>query len=104
SLYVVLIYNHSYLLPFPTRRSSDLRSSLRSVIWFSWHRHSCLSRFRRRLQTADRQECLSYLFPSAFALGRTVTGNANKLMKPSRSEEHTSELKSPDHIVCRLLL
>src|SRR5207244_10781539 len=23
---------------------------------------------------------------------------------PSRSEEHTSELQSPDHIVCRLLL
>src|SRR5438552_5430190 len=24
--------------------------------------------------------------------------------KPSRSEEHTSELQSPDHLVCRLLL
>src|SRR5258708_28453673 len=24
--------------------------------------------------------------------------------KPDRSEEHTSELQSPDHIVCRLLL
>src|SRR5258708_16465553 len=23
---------------------------------------------------------------------------------PSRSEEHTSELQSPDHLVCRLLL
>src|SRR5258708_28903332 len=25
-------------------------------------------------------------------------------MTPSRSEEHTSELQSPDHLVCRLLL
>src|SRR5258708_22018832 len=25
-------------------------------------------------------------------------------MKASRSEEHTSELQSPDHLVCRLLL
>src|SRR5258708_31297253 len=25
-------------------------------------------------------------------------------MKPPRSEEHTSELQSPDHLVCRLLL
>src|SRR5438552_7446652 len=24
--------------------------------------------------------------------------------KPDRSEEHTSELQSPDHLVCRLLL
>src|SRR5258708_2131386 len=26
------------------------------------------------------------------------------LLRPSRSEEHTSELQSPDHLVCRLLL
>src|SRR5258708_21212587 len=26
------------------------------------------------------------------------------LLAPSRSEEHTSELQSPDHLVCRLLL
>src|SRR5947208_7162410 len=27
-----------------------------------------------------------------------------KLEEPARSEEHTSELQSPDHLVCRLLL
>src|SRR5258708_31652796 len=27
-----------------------------------------------------------------------------KLFSDSRSEEHTSELQSPDHLVCRLLL
>src|SRR5258708_24313528 len=26
------------------------------------------------------------------------------IWKPERSEEHTSELQSPDHLVCRLLL
>src|SRR5947208_4903693 len=26
------------------------------------------------------------------------------LIRPLRSEEHTSELQSPDHLVCRLLL
>src|SRR5207244_10609903 len=26
------------------------------------------------------------------------------VMPPKRSEEHTSELQSPDHLVCRLLL
>src|SRR5258708_21470111 len=29
---------------------------------------------------------------------------SNKMAKSSRSEEHTSELQSPDHLVCRLLL
>src|SRR5258708_24603846 len=28
----------------------------------------------------------------------------DKLLVPKRSEEHTSELQSPDHLVCRLLL
>src|SRR5207244_12651488 len=28
----------------------------------------------------------------------------NRLTLPLRSEEHTSELQSPDHLVCRLLL
>src|SRR5258708_22119009 len=27
-----------------------------------------------------------------------------RLRRPRRSEEHTSELQSPDHLVCRLLL
>src|SRR5438552_8080582 len=27
-----------------------------------------------------------------------------EIHSPSRSEEHTSELQSPDHLVCRLLL
>src|SRR5258708_12225479 len=31
-------------------------------------------------------------------------GAAAKLGLPARSEEHTSELQSPDHLVCRLLL
>src|SRR5438552_10578798 len=29
---------------------------------------------------------------------------ADRRTKPTRSEEHTSELQSPDHLVCRLLL
>src|SRR5207244_6548013 len=35
-------------------------------------------------------------------------GEADRLLQPvevnDRSEEHTSELQSPDHLVCRLLL
>src|SRR5207244_8789247 len=44
--------------------------------------------------------------------GGTVTGNSIRnrrsrvvqVLRFDRSEEHTSELQSPDHIVCRLLL
>src|SRR5438552_2805777 len=28
----------------------------------------------------------------------------SRIWRPGRSEEHTSELQSPDHLVCRLLL
>src|SRR5258708_27029687 len=30
--------------------------------------------------------------------------SSRRLSSPCRSEEHTSELQSPDHLVCRLLL
>src|SRR5258708_20363490 len=43
--------------------------------------------------------------------GHTRIGCDNRIFQfaslgaqPQRSEEHTSELQSPDHIVCRLLL
>src|SRR5207244_10545068 len=39
--------------------------------------------------------------------GRYITPRASAVMMPRhflRSEEHTSELQSPDHLVCRLLL
>src|SRR5258708_24609948 len=37
--------------------------------------------------------------PRAAGTRRTTQGDG-----PPRSEEHTSELQSPDHLVCRLLL
>src|SRR5438552_12567265 len=41
------------------------------------------------------------LFASYFIFASTLTPNR---ARGSRSEEHTSELQSPDHLVCRLLL
>src|SRR5207244_11188632 len=60
---------------FPTRRSSDLRLLI--------HRDSKLR--------------LGCPYCSAEATRMSVPWSA-------RSEEHTSELQSPDHLVCRLLL
>src|SRR5258708_19103159 len=34
----------------------------------------------------------------------TGAGAARSMASAARSEEHTSELQSPDHLVCRLLL
>src|SRR5947208_6555502 len=61
---------------FPTRRSSDLSSSSNG---------SSPLDIAHIILPAHRVECA--------CLGRIM-----------RSEEHTSELQSPDHLVCRLLL
>src|SRR5258708_9174500 len=45
------------------------------------------------LPAADSHHCLRR------PLARSGSGE-----RPTRSEEHTSELQSPDHLVCRLLL
>src|SRR5258708_10890624 len=46
--------------------------------------------------------------PARTSPPRLESGSAGVLSNPqealSRSEEHTSELQSPDHLVCRLLL
>src|SRR5258708_20549186 len=36
--------------------------------------------------------------------GRQTEALNGEFTAPARSEEHTSELQSPDHLVCRLLL
>src|SRR5438552_10374615 len=42
--------------------------------------------------------------PTAEALWRVSPNELVNLQARWRSEEHTSELQSPDHLVCRLLL
>src|SRR5438552_11796227 len=70
--------DHRDLHSFPTRRSSDLFLAV----------------------AADA-------LPGGVAV--TLAGGVAALahhvgVRPARSEEHTSELQSPDHLVCRLLL
>src|SRR5207244_4617720 len=42
------------------------------------------------------------LFPVVWIVGMSL--DPRNIARPDRSEEHTSELQSPDHLVCRLLL
>src|SRR5438552_18855743 len=50
---------------------------------------------------------ISWLIVSAWALSKFAGPRSCfqfRLLEKARSEEHTSELQSPDHLVCRLLL
>src|SRR5258708_24144293 len=52
-----------------------------------------------------RHCCIRRSNPGSFAA--TTSPSRHSIRKPNdgmRSEEHTSELQSPDHLVCRLLL
>src|SRR5438552_5290556 len=64
---------------------------------------------RHRLD--DRQRHLPHPRHDRPARGRRATvpaelgaGGRGDVVRRARSEEHTSELQSPDHLVCRLLL
>src|SRR5439155_26867770 len=85
---------HLPLHSFPTRRSSDLSRDSDSLA-----RPGFLSQRRQRLFQAA----------SACAHGNAHRGNRQSLRsgradRKDRSEEHTSELQSRGHLVCRLLL
>src|SRR5205814_6893647 len=81
--------DHRDLHSFPTRRSSDLKTN-RSCRLAKLAIHSSSSRVK------TLPEGLAGEF-STIARVRSVTVR-------SRSEEHTSELQSLRHLVCRLLL
>src|SRR5258708_12408600 len=51
-----------------------------------------------------RQEKAGYSRCACSAKGRSWRLSSGRRTSKPRSEEHTSELQSPDHLVCRLLL
>src|SRR5207244_11755583 len=85
---------------FPTRRSSDL------IFLGKAARGDFGTSFVYKTRTVA--EILRETFPVSLLLGAlalalaVVGGLALGIL--ARSEEHTSELQSPDHLVCRLLL
>src|SRR5207244_13230709 len=94
--------SHHHLHSFPTRRSSDL---LRSTAY----RKS--ANRRRGHAFPARYRCHIYAQPKIILIGafqrnsgHVVERHGGHQRPRSRSEEHTSELQSPDHLVCRLLL
>src|SRR5207244_11654106 len=86
---------------FPTRRSSDLTTLL-----LGQHDETgrALAAYAGIMRGA-----LDYYKPPGDRLGALTAENRDRLLATlqahhDRSEEHTSELQSPDHLVCRLLL
>src|SRR5690606_40372168 len=88
--------DHRKLLPFPTRRSSDLRD---------------LSRQGDHGPGTDPAGGVDHdpdLFDPAARFGASLSPSARvdnmRRFIGFRSEEHTSELQSRENLVCRLLL
>src|SRR5205814_10267060 len=96
---------HPALLSFPTRRSSDLNGQCfgPSSNWADWP------------LVINSQDAQSVDWTLPAGVGQHFVGgelvmlqthyvNATTQKSPVRSEEHTSELQSLRHLVCRLLL
>src|SRR5205814_6816466 len=85
-------YRHrQHLHSFPTRRSSDLYTVRKLP-------------FNVRASAAMAHQIDPSLEEASVNLGVSPLGTFLRLTVPLRSEEHTSELQSLRHLVCRLLL
>src|SRR5207244_5495105 len=89
----------------PTRRSSDLREVGTGVTSVKPGDHAI------PLYTPECRQCKSCLSGKTnlctqirATQGKGVMPDGTSRFSYQRSEEHTSELQSPDHLVCRLLL
>src|SRR5207253_10316499 len=91
------ISHHHHLHSFPTRRSSDL--SCRRSSASSTSDGIQVGRRRHRRGQRNRQA-------HQIACARDVHARRERRARKrfDRSEEHTSELQSRGHLVCRLLL
>src|SRR5690348_17467545 len=84
-------------------RSASIQASLP---WVSWKPPIGLpncSRVRAYSTAVSRQDLADPSTPQAIPNLASVRHD-NGPLSPDRSEEHTSELQSPVHLVCRLLL
>src|SRR5439155_25350708 len=104
--YILLFYanpDHPNIHSFPTRRSSDLRHP-------GQHQHLRGSRqhvtFTSKARIGASENGLSAASEGhyRFEISQRPRARCKSDMLSARSEEHTSELQSRGHLVCRLLL
>src|SRR5439155_20769727 len=102
-LFIAHSCDRTDLHSFPTRRSSDLRAEAEAG------REAVLA-LRNPFRVSSRAAAESNPFAlhegecSPCAWNKSVQSESLKYGLHSRSEEHTSELQSRGHLVCRLLL
>src|SRR5207244_13243745 len=94
--------SHAFALSFPTpshvpSSSSPTQTPTTQIYTLSLHDALPISGRRRRARPRRDAPCYR-------ALGSRRRQSRWRGCSSSRSEEHTSELQSPDHLVCRLLL
>src|SRR5947208_8519237 len=86
------LFPYTTLFRSPTRHLRE--DSMQKIVPFLWF-------------NGNAEEAVNF-YVSIFKNSKVVRvsryGDAGPGPKGSRSEEHTSELQSPDHLVCRLLL
>src|SRR5205814_10651632 len=90
---------HRVLHSFPTRRSSDLTAGARYIFPRAVATSNQPSSALRICSTVS----VTISAPNFLACSAIFCASSHPLML-SRSEEHTSELQSLRHLVCRLLL
>src|SRR5207253_9958248 len=98
-IYFKLALPHPTLHSFPTRRSSDLTGFAVSQSCFNGLPN--VDRIHQIIPSCIVRQIVNKL-PSGFLIAAFV--HVVCLPAPTRSEEHTSELQSRGHLVCRLLL
>src|SRR5207253_3942922 len=96
-----------HLHSFPTRRSSDLKNDAHAAAaenakqLITGNRFDIVGLNSRRRQTAIDRTAIE---PPDFRAVQRRRLRAVTQVRLRRSEEHTSELQSRGHLVCRLLL
>src|SRR5205814_8612550 len=94
---------HPHLNSFPTRRSSDLQWSEPHVGFDGFNRTARQFRLGTLLDYPSDAYTLQLVADSSFTV-RLGDTSGKSSPASNRSEEHTSELQSLRHLVCRLLL
>src|SRR5439155_23251933 len=104
SRYLVGRAGHGTLHPFPTRRSSDLSRATSPRRGASTFRveEATIADLHRAIQQGETT-CKA-IVQAYIERARAYNGTCTQLVTRDRSEEHTSELQSRGHLVCRLLL
>src|SRR5258708_26984668 len=69
-----------------------------------WHAVNSIGTMGAAMACARLAKAPRETIPDILGIAASLSGGLSANFGTMRSEEHTSELQSPDHLVCRLLL